>query len=410
MNRIFQAALAVALLVSSRAGAQEGPKAAPDAPASSPEPVAPAEPAAPPASAPQGQPPRPPSPPAADAPPKPTAAAPYAPTFWGFVNVQYARTDPPAPGVVSSTFQLRRARIGARGDVTPNVGYAVLFDGADTSLKDAYAALKPVRGLELRLGQWKTPFGYEQPESDTKLLWVNSSYVVQALARSTSTTSVNATPDSRDLGVGLLGKWTAGAIGAELAGSLVNGAGPNRTDDLDTKNAWGRAGVLIKGGRVGVRAGGSFGYGRQVAGLGANGKFDGVGTPVDDTYFWFKTYGADVEVDTPIFFAAAEWIQSERDVRTYTSATSSTASAFTARGWYAGVYGKTPWNLGPIFRAERYDRNRNVAGDTNERYTIGAYVDAVPLNARLIFNYEADRSEKAVRTGDKAIVFGQVIF
>ncbi|BDG04046.1 porin [Anaeromyxobacter oryzae] len=367
----------------------------------------------------------PPAPPAADAPTTPSAvaapvvakpaAAPASkgPTFWGFIDAQWSATDAPKPANDSSTFELRRARLGARGEVTPNVGYNVLFDGADTSLKDAYASLKAMPflpGVELRFGQWKTPFGYEQPESDTKLLWVYSSYVVQALARSTSTTSLYATPDSRDLGAGLVGKWTAGALGAELAGSYVNGAGPNRKDDLDTKNVWGRAGVLLKTDGGSLRAGASYGHGRQVAALGANGKFDGVGSPADDTYFWFKTYGADAELDLPFLFVAAEWIKSERDVTTYTSATASTHSSFNARGWYVGAYGKSRWNVGPIFRAERFDRNRSTTNDLNERYTVGGYVDLLPVSARLIFNYEFDRSDAPVRTGDRAIVFGQVIF
>jgi len=367
---------------------------------------------------------QPPAPPAAEAPrPPPSPPATQGPTlpvpfrkavtFYGFIDAQYSRTQVPGPADDSATFELRRARIGARGEVTPNVGFNLLFDGADTSLKDAYVALKKVGllpGMEVRLGQWKVPFGYEQLESDTKLLWVNSSYAVAALSRSTATTSLFANGDSRDLGAGLFGSWSSGAVGAELATSVVNGAGPNRRDDLDGKNFWGRAGATAKAGGALVRAGGSFGYGRQVAGLGANGKFDGVSTPTDDTYFWFKTYGGDVEVDHPYFFAAAELIQSERDVTAYTTTTAASKTAFTARGWYAGIYGKTPWKLGPVFRAERYDRNLSVGDNTNERYTVGAYVDGLPVNARLIFNYELDQSDASVKTGNRAILFGQVVY
>ncbi len=351
------------------------------------------------------------APAAADAPAK-LAPATKGPTaaVYGYVNLQYSRTDAPFPTRDISTFETRRARIGARGEVLPQVGYNVLFDAADTSLKDAFLALKklPVPGLELRAGQWKTPFGYENAESDTKLLWVNGAYVVAALARSTTTATLTGSPDARDLGVGLLGKWSLPAgLGAEAAVSVTNGAGPNRKDDLDEKNAWGRAGITAKAGRASVRAGGSYGYGHQLANLGTNAKFDGVGTPLDDTSFYFATYGADVEVDTPWFFLASEVIQSERDVWNHETGARPNVNA---RGWYAGVYGKTPWNVGPVFRAERYDRDRKVGNDRNERYTVGAYADLVPLNARLIFNYELDESDRAVRTGDRAILFGQVIF
>lgn len=356
-------------------------------------------------------------PPAADAPAK--VAAPAAASkaqLYGYVNFQYARTDAPSPANDASTLEARRVRLGARGDVTPQIGYAVLFDAADTSLKDAYVALKklPVPGLELRLGQWKTPFGVEQPQSDTLSLWVNGSYVVQALARSTSTTSLNGAGDARDIGAGLVGRWALGrGAGVDLAASVVNGAGPNKKDDLDEKNFWGRAGLSFQAGPAKVRAGASYGYGHQVAGLGPvtattpTPRFDGVGTPVDDTYFYFATYGADVAVETPWLYAVGEVIQSERDVWNHATGARPNVNA---RGWYAGAYGKTPWNAGPILRVERYDRDRKVGNDVNERYTVGAYVDVLPVNARLVLNYELDRSQKPVRTGDRAIAFAQVIF
>jgi hypothetical protein len=403
MKTLTIAALGAALGLALPAAAQEAPKAeaAPAAvPAGALAQVTPAlaTPASPPSAADAG---------ARTAPATPRGAT---ATFYGFVNLQYSRTDAPSPAADTGTFETRRARIGARGDVVPQVGYNVLFDAADTSLKDAYLAAKklPIPGLELRAGQWKTPFGYEQQESDTKTLWVYTSHVVQALARSTTTTSSNGSSDARDLGVGLVGKWSLpGSLAAEVAASVTNGAGPNRKDDLDEKNAWGRAGLVAKAGKATIRAGGSYGYGRQLAGLGANGKFDGVAAPVDDTSLYFHTYGGDAVVDTPWLFLATEVIQSERDVW---NAATGVRQGTTARGWYAGAYGKTPWNLGPVFRVEQYDRNRAAAGDRNERYTIGAYVDVLPVNARFIFNYELDESDAPVRTGDRAILFGQVIF
>ena len=370
-----------------------------------------------------------PPPPTADVPtpaaPAPAAAAPAAKppaakvTFWGFLNAQWSRTDP-EKGDPSSTFELRRARIGARGELTPYTGFAVLWDGADASLKDAYVAAKAIPalpGLELRLGQWKTPFGYEQPESDTKLLWVNSSYIVANLARASTIATATTASDNRDLGLGLVGGWKLGPVKADLAVSYVNGAGSNRKDDLDEKNVWAKAGGTLALGPANLRAGVSYGNGRQVVATGTNAKFDGLGTPLDDTYQWFTTYGADVELDTPWFFCVAEYARSEKDQGAYATTgtgeaavTTLTRRDFNASGWYAGVYGKTPWNLGPVARLEAYDRNDDVDDAENARLTLGAYVDLVPVNARLIVNYELDRSDDAVRAGDKLYVFGQLIF
>ncbi len=131
-----------------------------------------------------------------------------------------------------------------------------------------------------------------------------------ALSRSTATTSLFANGDSRDLGAGLFGSWSSGAVGAEFATSVVNGAGPNRRDDVEEQ----------------------------------------------------------VEPDVGRHLAAR------------------------------------------VFRAERYDRNLAAGDNTNERYTVGAYVDVLPVNARLIFNYELDQSDAPVKTGDRAILFGQVVY
>ncbi|WP_242342270.1 porin [Anaeromyxobacter terrae] len=333
----------------------------------------------------------------------PPAYAPR-PVAFGYLDFQLSSTDRPGPAPGVSTAEFRRARIGIRGEVLPRVGYTVLFDAADTSLKDAYVALRLAPRLELRLGQFKTPFGYEQAESDTKLLWVYNSYVVAALARGR---------DSRDLGALLTGKFRlSSALDAELATAAVDGAGPNAKDDLNEKNVWGRAGVALSLGRTVARAGGSYGYGHQVQSLGADGKFGTIGAVLDDTYAYFHTAGADLTLETPWFFGVAELIESRRRVRKYASPATVAASDQDARGWYAGFYGKTPWSVGPVFRVEQYDPNDagSARGDRYERYTLGAYYDLLSVNARLVANYELDRSDRPVRTGNRLIALAQVVF
>lgn len=337
--------------------------------------------------------------------PAPTPA-PYAPkpVAYGYVDFQVSSTDRPSPAPGVSTAEFRRARIGVRGEVLPRVGYTVLFDAADSSLKDAYVALRLAPQVELRFGQFKTPFGYEQAESDTKLLWVYNSYVVQALARGR---------DSRDLGALFTGRFDLSSrLGVELATAGVNGAGPNAKDDLNEKNFWGRGGVALKLGRAAARAGGSYGYGRQVQSLGTDGKLGVVGAVHDDTYAYFHTAGADVTFDSPWLFGAAELIRSRRHLQKFTAPGVIGVANPTARGWYAGVYGKTPWSVGPILRVEQYDPNdaADARGDRNERLTLGAYYDFLPVNARFVVNYELDRSDRAVRTGNRAIALAQVVF
>ena len=253
------------------------------------DPAVPAAPAAAPAPA---TPPTMPMP--VDAKPLPAAFAPKV-TPYGFINFQFSTTDAPAPRPDVQTFEFRRARIGLKGDVTREVGFNVIYDGADNSMKDAFVVLRYVPEVEIRLGQFKTPFGYEQSEADTKLLWLNNSYVVAALARGR---------DSRDEGVMAAGKWKLlPALALEVSAAGVNGAGPNAKDDLNEKNAWGRAGLALTAAGATARVGGSYGYGHQLGFAGADGLFGAQGTgaaaTLDDTYFWFHAAGADLTVDAP---------------------------------------------------------------------------------------------------------------
>jgi hypothetical protein len=71
-------------------------------------------------------------------------------------------------------------------------------------------------------------------------------------------------------------------------------------------------------------------------------------------------------------------------------------------------YGKSRWGLGPVARIEWFDPNRDVSGDFRRRYTLGAYYDHVPLNARIILNYELDDSTQ--RRDDLLLVQTQVVF
>jgi len=348
--------------------------------------------------------------------PMPVEAKPLAAPFtakvtpYGFVNFQYSRLYPSSPKPGVQTFEFRRARIGLKGEVNPHVGFNVIYDGADNALKDAYVAVRYLPGVEVRLGQFKTPFGYEQQEADTKLLWLYNSYVVGALARG---------KDSRDEGALALGRWKLPAdLGLDASVAYVNGAGPNVKDDLGDKGVWSRAGLSGTFAGVTTRLGASYGYGHQVQALGTDGKLGPQGTggaaTFDDTTFYFHAAGLDLTIDSPWFFAVYERIQSRRHVTKHSNPTTSVTTDLEPKGWYAAAYGKTPWSLGPVLRAEeaRLPTSAGTAENAryNRRYTFGAYYDATPLNARLVLNYEWDASPRLVRTGNRLVVLTQVMY
>ena len=111
-------------------------------------------------------------------------------------------------------------------------------------------------------------------------------------------------------------------------------------------------------------------------------------------------------------------MQSRRHVTRFTAPTTSTSTDVVPRGFYVAAYGKTPWSLGPVVRYEEAllptstgaARGTALNGGWNKRITAGAYYDALPLNARLVLNYEFDESPRALRTGNRLIAFFQAMF
>ncbi len=318
-----------------------------------------------------------------------------APVLSGFLQAGWSSTDAPAGFRDENGFGLRQARLQVAGHATSRLSYLLEADVAERDagqvVKDAYLAWRLLPGTEVRLGQFKTPFGWEQQEPEARLLWLETSHVVAGLARG---------PASRDLGVGVFGAWGPwSGAGLEVSAAEVNGAGPNTADELIEKNTWARVGGSYALGGWKARAGFSYGYGRQLSSRGG----DGLLGTADDVSFYFHRFGGDLQLDTPWLFAEGEVILGRTDLSTL-------RGVGRARGEVLGVYGKTPWGLGPIVRLDDYDPDDRISGNGRQRITLGAYYDLLPEVARLVFNYDLDRSAPAVKTGNKATLAAQVLF
>ncbi len=320
---------------------------------------------------------------------KPAASA-LAPAISGYLQLQYTNPDDGnGDGAVTpDAGSIRRLRLRVKGGLAHRIGYAVMIDPSTSAnmLRDAYAAITALRYHEIRLGQQKTQFGYENPESSARLLTVNRAAVSDALGRGS---------DLRDIGIGVLASIPAGrGIAIEYAVTLVNGAGPNTTrDDTEDKSVWGRAGAVFKHKPTGisVRAGVS----------GARGdRLDKGALPdaSDDREVRFLRIGGDVELDSRWLFLAAEVIAGRDEA----------AATIDARGFYVLAIGRTPWHTGPIVRYDELDPDTATRGDRSRRVTLGAYYDVASVDTRFIVNYELDRSQKEK---DSALhVFGQIVF
>lgn len=329
--------------------------------------------------------------PSATATPAPKSEDKPKPNVSGYLQVQFsAPFDSNDDGQKNaSAFQVRRARLRFKGEVLRNIGYTAMLDAATPNnlLRDGFVSLGFVKHHEIRLGQQKTQFGYENPESSTRLYVVNRALVSDALGRG---------PDLRDLGVGVLGNWAlARGFGLEYGLTLVNGSGPNTTrDETGRKNFWGRFGGRYEDKDAGLtlRLGGSLGSGDLL---------DRRNTPdpADDLGVDFSRLGLDITADTRWFFAAAELVLGTNEAP---------AAETDARGAYVVLVGKTKLDLGPILRWEAYSPDTDDGARDQGRITLGAYYDLRPVNVRLLLNYELDSSES--ERDDVLHLLGQVVF
>ena len=288
----------------------------------------------------------------------------------GYVQVFYkGRRDANSDGIVEpSVFRVQRVRIEFKGDVTPNVGYDVEIDPRAPEitgvLRDAFITLNYVPHHEIRVGQQKTLFGYENPLSSARLFVVNRAEMSDNLSRG---------PTLRDIGVGLVG-WLPlrGRWRIEDAITVVNGSGMNvQADSTARKNVWGRLGVRIRdaSGKTTARFGVSGASGDQQEPVDS-------GPPIVPAFnFNFTRYGADVQIDHPLAFVAAEFVSGDNKAP---------ASLPDAGGTQIGYYGivavKTKWNAGPIVRYDVLEEFR--------RWTAGAYVGLPADDVSLLLNYE----------------------
>ena len=210
---------------------------------------------------------------------------------------------------------------------------------------------------EIRVGQQKTQFGYENLESSKRLYAVNRTEVSDNLSRG---------PTLRDIGVGLVGNIKLGnGFRIEDGATVVNGAGMNvQADDTSRKSFWGRLGVRYKNDDLGdleVRLGGS-------GGIGDFKELEDPALDTDDFRLSFKSIGSDLEVDQEWFFVSTEVVAGWTDDVTKDEQDQVT-------GYYVNLVGKTPWHLGPI---TRYD----MLGDEFRRWTFGNNVPAFSMAFR----------------------------
>jgi hypothetical protein len=322
------------------------------------------------------------------------------PDLYGYAQVFYRHAfSTGSDGVVDNdNFRVQRVRLGIKGDINSWASYVVEIDprAPEVSgiLRDAYLRLDVIPNHQIRIGQQKTQFGYENRESSSELFAVNRAELSDSLSRGLNL---------RDIGVGIIGHYPINDTWRiEDALTIVNGAGMNvQDDDTSTKNFWGRVGVRHRTGKDSwERLGFSAGKGDFI-------DVEDPADPADDILTDFQRWGVDLEIDRKWFFFSSEYVRGDEKV-SLVEDPGAGIEEDKPDGYYFNLVGKTPWHVGPILR---YD----VFSDTFERYTIGAYYGEPKDKIRVLLNYEyrkkfEDALGNVGRGDDKLYLWTQVRF
>lgn len=141
-------------------------------------------------------------------------------------------------------FLIRRARLGVQGQWKEPVSFKLEADFGNNSLSgksgysaqitDVYATYSSSRAFNVRLGQFKTPFGYEQLTSDTKVLTIERSLPNDRLTV------------GRQVGLGVFGEILEGKLTYSTGVFNGNGANNGLNDNDNFLSAARISGSLIK--------------------------------------------------------------------------------------------------------------------------------------------------------------------
>ena len=174
----------------------------------------------------------------------------------GYGHLQYNVSEYPersiTPGKTNNSIDITRALLFASGKLGTNnqFGYMLMFDfGPGAKMYELYGEWLPSKAINVRFGQFKTPFTIENPMSLSRIETINPSRSVSIMSGSTGDynqweedgRTVNKT--GRDAGLQLYGFLfpTGNFSRVEYYAGLFNGAGMNTKDNNNHKDFIGTA-------------------------------------------------------------------------------------------------------------------------------------------------------------------------
>jgi phosphate-selective porin len=306
---------------------------------------------------------------------------------------------------IEDRFLMRRARLFVQGSFLEHFDYKMEADfganslseqtGSRAALTDMFLNWNRYDFANVKAGQYKTHFGWEQLASDTKILTVERSLPNDRLT------------DGRQIGSSVTGsvldKRVSYAIGLFNGTSVNNSFNDNdhfmysaRIQGTAVKTEWNKMPVEWNIGVNGLttKDGGSGGSVTK-SGFG----FDAVaGGAVDNNFVGDRNaWGVDTQVKVGPFDLQAEYIRSR-----FEPDNNIPANGFEADGWYVlGGYYILPKYLQAIVRYEQFDPHLGVSGDSSDVWTFGLnyYIkgDDLKLMANFLYGDQAGGDERKGR-------------
>ena len=130
----------------------------------------------------------------------------------GWMNIQYDyERQLQNDGVTLdeiNTFNVRRARLDFKGNISKNLEFRVQADVAGSpKLVDGFVKIKLQKYFNIQVGQFKIPFTFENPQSPLTLEGVEYAQVISKLSGYSDMSGVKTYSGGRDVGVMIYGNF-----------------------------------------------------------------------------------------------------------------------------------------------------------------------------------------------------------
>lgn len=332
-------------------------------------------------------------------------------TIGGLLQVQADFGDRGDARFANDRFYLRRARLNAQGKFLEEFDFRLEIELAGTlgntsglrgQLTDAFVNWNRYKFANVKVGQFKTPFGFEQLFADPRLTTIERSLVNDRLTL------------SRQVGVTVGGELLDQRMTYSVGSFNGNGVNNSANDDNRFLRV-ARLGVVPWRGRLfggnanwSVGAGGYSSDDTSVS-PGTEFSFDSTpATPERDNVFDGKRDG--IGLDTQLTAGPFEiWAEGLRT--TWKPDSGRPKQEIESRGWYVQASAFViPQKLQVVLKAEEFDPRRDIEIDSTETGTVGLNWYLKGHDLKLMANYLHVRSEREPRNQNKVLARLQVIF